>query len=51
MVAGFRQFYGVCDAREGVETEAIAEKWGRSSGVKLPGGGMPGVQESHPARR
>ncbi len=57
---GFHQMYFICDdayafvrrmAEKGVETVPISqESWGRSTGVKLPGGGTLGVYEAHHAR-
>ena len=57
---GFHQIYLMCDdaeafarqmAGKGVETLPITdEDWGRSTGVKLPGGGTLGVYEPRYAR-
>ncbi len=57
---GFHQIYLICDdadafvaamAEKGVETVPISqEAWGRSTGVKLPGGGTLGIYEAHHAR-
>ena len=57
---GLYQLYFICDdagafvsrmAEKGVETVPIAqESWGRSTGVKLPGGGTLGVYEAQHAR-
>jgi len=57
---GFHQIYFICDdadafvrrmAEKGVETVPISqESWGRSTGVKLPGGGTLGVYEAQHAR-
>ena len=57
---GFHQIYFICDdvdafvarmAAKGVETEPVQpQSWGRSTGVKLPGGGTLGVYEAHHAR-
>ncbi|HYN45497.1 MAG TPA: hypothetical protein VES64_02280 [Allosphingosinicella sp.] len=54
------KLYFICDdadafvaamAAKGVETVPISqESWGRSTGVKLPGGGTLGVYEAHHAR-
>ena len=57
---GFHQIYFICDdveafvakiAAKGVSTDPIAQQsWGRSTGVKLPGGGTLGIYEAHHAR-
>ena len=57
---GFHQIYFICDdadefvrrmAEKAVETSPITqESWGRSTGVKLPGGGTLGVYQAQHAR-
>ena len=57
---GFHQIYFMCDdidefsramSEKGVELEAISEQsWGRSTGLKLPGGGTLGVYQASHAR-
>ena len=57
---GFHQIYLICDdadafvssmTKKGVETLPIKEEdWGRSTGVKLPGGGTLGVYQARHAR-
>ena len=57
---GLHQIYFICDdvdafvrgmTEKGVATEPVArQSWGRSTGVKLPGGGTLGVYEAHHAR-
>src|SRR5688500_15594569 len=57
---GFHQIYLICDdaddfvlsmTNKGVETLPIKEEdWGRSTGVKLPGGGTLGVYQARHAR-
>ena len=57
---GFHQIYFICDDvdafvdrmhEQGVETEPVQpQSWGRSTGVKLPGGGTLGVYEAHHKR-
>jgi hypothetical protein len=56
----FHQIYFMCDdidefaramSEKGVEVEAIHEQsWGRSAGLKLPGGGTLGVYQASHAR-
>ncbi|HMJ93400.1 MAG TPA: hypothetical protein VK472_04805 [Allosphingosinicella sp.] len=55
----FHQLYLICDdldstiaqlKSKGVEADAVAtQDWGRSTGVKLPGGGKLGIYEAHHA--
>jgi catechol 2,3-dioxygenase-like lactoylglutathione lyase family enzyme len=57
---GFHQIYFICDDADefvakmqtkGVETLPITqEPWGRSTGVKLPGGGTLGIYQAQHAR-
>ena len=57
---GFHQVYLICDdaeafvadmKRRGVAVEPISEEdWGRSTGVRLPGGGLLGIYEAQHAR-
>ena len=57
---GFHQLYFICDDADafvaamqakGVETVPISEEdWGRSTGVKLPGGGKLGIYQATHAR-
>lgn len=57
---GFHQLYFICDdadrfvatmREKGVETVPISEEdWGRSTGVKLPGGGTLGIYQASHAR-
>jgi catechol 2,3-dioxygenase-like lactoylglutathione lyase family enzyme len=57
---GFHQIYFICDdadafvarmSEKGVETMSVKEEsWGRSTGVKLPGGGTLGIYEARHQR-
>jgi hypothetical protein len=56
----FHQLYLTCDdldstieglTAKGVEADPVASQdWGRSTAVKLPGGGKLGIYEAHHAR-
>ena len=57
---GFHQLYFMCDNADafvermhekGIATEPISEEqWGRSTGVRLPGGGLLGIYQATHAR-